>query len=90
MLIWNNNPNPNAVPTAAQAKAAQSMATGLGAEHVFALETPNGNLSHHGNGRQWDGNVYLATPQFLQAFGITQSQINPNAVILSSLPRLPG
>jgi putative ABC transport system permease protein len=90
MLIWNNNPNPNAVPTAAQAKAAQSMATGLGAEHVFALEMLNGNLSHHGSGRQWDGNVYVATPQFLQAFGITQSQINRNAVILSSLPGLSG
>jgi putative ABC transport system permease protein len=90
MLIWNNNPNPNAVPTTAQAKAAQSMAKGLGAEHVFALETPNGNLSHHGSGRQWSGNVYVATPQLLQAFGITQSQIDPNAVILSSLPGLSG
>jgi putative ABC transport system permease protein len=90
MLIWNNNPNPNAVPTTAQAKAAQTMAKGLGAEHVFALEMPNGNLSHHGSGRQWDGNVYLATPQLLQAFGITQSEINTNADILTSLPGLSG
>ena len=88
MLIWTNNPN--AVPTAAQAKAAQSMAKGLGAEHVFALEMPNGNLSHHGSGRQWAGGVYVGTPQLLQAFGITQSEINPNAVILSSLPGLSG
>jgi hypothetical protein len=51
---------------------------------------PNGNLSHQGSGRQWAGGVYVGTPQLLQAFGITQSEINPNAVILSSLPGLPG
>jgi putative ABC transport system permease protein len=90
MLIWNNNPNPNAQATKAQSKAAQSMAKGLGAGHVLALEMPNGNLSHNGSGRQWSGNVYVATPQLLRAFGITQSQINPDADILTSLPGLSG
>src|SRR5260370_3776904 len=90
MLIWNNSPNPNAEPTKAQYKAAQTSSAGLGAKHFFSLEMTSGNLNHNGSGRQWSGNVYVATPQLLQAFGITQSQINPDADILTSLPGLSG
>ncbi len=90
MLIWNNSPNPNAEPTKAQYKAGQTISAGLGAKHFFSLEMTSGNLNHNGSGRQWSGNVYVATPQLLQAFGITQSQINPDADILTSLPGLSG
>jgi putative ABC transport system permease protein len=90
MLIWNNSPNPNAEPTKAQSKAAQTISAGLGARHFFSLEMTSGNLNHNGSGRQWSGNVYVATPQLLQVFGITQSQINPDADILTSLPGLSG
>jgi putative ABC transport system permease protein len=90
MLIWNNSPNPNAEPTKAQYKAAQTISAGLGARHFFSLEMTSGNLNHNGSGRQWSGNVYVATPQLLQAFGIKQSQINPDADILTSLPGLSG
>jgi hypothetical protein len=34
--------------------------------------------------------VYVATPQLLKDFGITPSQIKPNADILTSLPGLSG
>jgi putative ABC transport system permease protein len=87
MLISNNNPS---APTAAQAKAVQTMAAGLGAEHVFGLDMSGANLDYHGSGRGWDGSVYVATPQLLQAFGITPSEINPNADIVTSLPGLSG
>ncbi len=90
MLIWNNSPNPNAEPTKAQYKAGQTISAGLGAKHFFSLEMTSGNLNHNGSGRQWSGNVYVATPQLLQVFGITQSQINPDADILTSLPGLSG
>ncbi len=90
MLIWNNSPNPNAEPTKAQSKAAQTISAALGAKHFYSLEMTSGNMDHHGSGRQWSGNVYVATPQLLQAFGITQSQINPDADILTSLPGLSG
>src|SRR5260370_33710487 len=90
MLIWNNSPNPNAEPTKAQYKAAQTISAGLGAKHFFSLEMTSGNLNHNGSGRQWSGNVYVATPQLLQVFGITQSKITPDADILTSLPGLSG
>jgi putative ABC transport system permease protein len=41
-------------------------------------------------GRQWDGAIYVATPQLLRAFGIKTSEIDPNADILSSRPGLSG
>jgi putative ABC transport system permease protein len=41
-------------------------------------------------GRGWDGQIYVATPQLLRAFGIKASEIDPNADILSSRPGLSG
>ena len=38
----------------------------------------------------WNGPIYVATPQLLRAFGITASEIDPNADILSSRPGLSG
>ena len=38
----------------------------------------------------WNGAIYVATPQLLRAFGITASEIDPNADILSSRPGLSG
>jgi putative ABC transport system permease protein len=90
MLIWNNSPDPNAEPTVNQSKAVESIAAGLGAQHLFSLDMSSADLTYHGSGRGWDGTVYVATPQLLKAFGITQSQINPNADILTSLPGLSG
>ena len=66
---------------------AGSIARGLGAQ-LIALETPNAAVDGTNLGRQWDGAIYVATPQLLRAFGITSSEIDPNADILSSRPGL--
>jgi putative ABC transport system permease protein len=66
---------------------AEAIARGLGAR-LIALQTPNANLNATEGGRNWDGQIYVATPQLLRAFGITASAINPNADILSSRPGL--
>jgi putative ABC transport system permease protein len=77
-----------ATPTQLAASAEQ-VAKGLGGQLV-ALETPNAQLNGTQGGRQWDGQIYVATPQLLRAFGIAQSDINPNADVLSSRPGLSG
>jgi putative ABC transport system permease protein len=68
---------------------AKSIAKGLGAS-LIALETPDAALNGTQGGRSWDGAIYVATPQLLKAFGITQSAIDPNAEILTSRPGLSG
>jgi len=78
------------VDTAAQfAAAAERIASGLGA-HLVALESPNAEISGSQGGRQWSGQIYVATPQLLRAFGITASEINPDADILTARPGLSG
>jgi putative ABC transport system permease protein len=79
-------------PTASSAElaaSAASIAKSLGAQLV-PLETPNAGLNGTNLGRQWDGAIYVATPQLLRAFGITPSEIAPNADVLSSRPGLSG
>jgi putative ABC transport system permease protein len=77
-----------ASPTALAIHAA-SIASGLGAQSI-ALATPDAGLNGTELGRQWDGPIYVATPQLLRAFGITASEIEPSADILSSRPGLSG
>ncbi len=71
------------------AAGAKQIARGLSARLV-ALESPNAGLNGSQSGRQWDGQIYVATPQLLRAFGITASQIDPNADVLTSRPGLSG
>jgi putative ABC transport system permease protein len=78
------------VATPAQlAASAERIAKGLDAQLV-TLETPNAQINGTEGGRQWSGQIYVATPQLLRAFGITASEINPDADILSSRPGLSG
>ncbi|HUC36091.1 MAG TPA: FtsX-like permease family protein [Acidimicrobiales bacterium] len=72
-----------------QSTHAEAIAKGLGAQ-LIALETPNAALTGTHLGRQWNGAIYVATPQLLRAFGIDPSEIDPNADILSSRPGLSG
>ena len=83
--------NPVKVASFAELDAsAEQIARGLSAE-LIALETPTASLAGTQLGRNWSGAIYVATPQLLQAFsGITYSQIDPNADILSSRPALSG
>jgi putative ABC transport system permease protein len=67
---------------------AHQIATGLGTHTVVALEQSSANLQHDAGGRQFGGAVYVATPQLLRAFGISQSQIDPDADFLTMRPGL--
>jgi putative ABC transport system permease protein len=76
--------------TSAQlAAGAEQIANGLSAP-LIALETPIAQLDGTHLGRNWSGQIYVATPQLLRAFGIAASEIDANADILSSRPGLSG
>ena len=85
-----NHPVETATP-AQLAASAKQIARGLGAQFI-TLESPNAEMVSTGThgGRSWSGPIYVATPQLLRAFGITTSEIDPNADILSSRPGLSG
>jgi putative ABC transport system permease protein len=80
--------NPSAAQIAAAPTVAKDIAAGLGTTSLVPLETTNANLNHAANGRSWSGQIYVATPQLLSAFGIKQSEINPDADILTMRPGL--
>jgi len=67
---------------------ARVAAAALGTSDVITLETASANLQHAAAGRNWNGSLYVATPQLLSAFGISQSQVNPTADILTMRPGL--
>ena len=85
-----NQPVETATPPQLAASA-KKIAKGLGAQ-LIALESPSAGMvsSDNQGGRSWNGQIYVATPQLLRAFGITTSEIDPNADILSSRPGLSG
>ena len=68
--------------------AAHSIAAGLGSHDAVQLLVPSANLDHAAPGRQWNGQIYVATPQLLRAFGIKASEIDPAADILTMRPGL--
>ena len=69
---------------------AHTIATSLGSRSAVELETTDANLEHNAGGRNWNGPLYVATPQLLRAFGITSSQFSPTADILTMRPGLSG
>ncbi|HEX3792967.1 MAG TPA: FtsX-like permease family protein [Acidimicrobiales bacterium] len=79
---------PSATPQELAAHA-QAVARGLGAQLVD-LKSPQANLNATQGGRNWNGQIYVATPQLLHAFGIKASDIDPDADVLSSRPGLSG
>jgi putative ABC transport system permease protein len=87
-------PNGPANVTPAQLRSmaakAHAIATDLGSRDVVELESTDANLNHNGGGRNWNGALYVATPQLLHAFGITSSQYSPTADILTMRPGLSG
>jgi putative ABC transport system permease protein len=74
---------------AQQAAGAKQIAKGLDAQ-LIALRSPNAGLNGSQGGRQWSGQIYVATPQLLRAFGIKASEIDPKADVLTSRPGLSG
>jgi putative ABC transport system permease protein len=83
-----NGPPPTASQLAMAAAAAQRIASSLDDRHLITLETPSGSLQYGGSGRSWSGTTYVATPQLLNAFGITPAQTNPDADFLTMRPGL--
>jgi putative ABC transport system permease protein len=94
--LWlspNQADGPSGNPTAREFEAGTSTATRIAAAvGAQVIELQNGNVSvqHAGRGRSWNGPIYVATPALLHAFGITASQIDPGAVLLTSRPGLSG
>ncbi len=72
-----------------QAQTVHGLAQTLGAGEV-ALDSTSANLNHNGPGRQFDGQIYVATPALLKAYGISPSSIDPKSDILSMRPGLAG
>ena len=58
----------------------------LGAKSTLELLQTNATLQHAASGRNWEGEIYVATPQLLRAFGIKPSTIGPNTDILTWRP----
>ena len=62
----------------------------LGSRDVLQLEETDSALHRAAAGRNWNGAVYVATPQLLRAYGITAAQVSPDADILTMRPGLSG
>ena len=73
---------------AAMAAEARGIAASLGSRDIVQLETTDSALQRAAAGRNWDGAVYVATPQLLRAYGITAAQVSPDADILTMRPGL--
>jgi putative ABC transport system permease protein len=87
-----NGPGSNPVTGTPQswARTARGIAAALGSHDVIALDLTSASLQHAAAGRQFGGQVYVATPQLLRAFGIKTSQVDPTADILTMRPGLSG
>jgi putative ABC transport system permease protein len=84
-----SGPSAGPAPSLAdQAKIADNIAKSLGNAGIITLYATNAGLVHAANGRNWSGPIYLATPQLLSMFGISQSQVNPDADFLTMRPGL--
>ena len=83
-----NGPPPTASQLAAAQASAQRIAASLDDRYLITLETPSGGLQYGGSGRSGPGTTYVATPQLLNAFGITPAQVNPDADFLTMRPGL--
>jgi putative ABC transport system permease protein len=75
---------------AAWSARAHAIAAALGSHDVVQLNSTSATLQHAASGRQFNGQVYVATAQLLKAFGIKASAINPSADILTMRPGLSG
>ena len=72
----------------AMAQSAHNLGASLGTQDVVALVATDATLQHAAGGRQFGGQVYVATPSLLKAFGIAPSQVDPQADVLSMRPGL--
>jgi putative ABC transport system permease protein len=81
---------PASAQLAAMPARARGIAALLGSGQVIPLDAPDAILHRNVAGRNWDGQLYLATPRLLRAFGISAGQVSPDADVLSMRPGLAG
>jgi hypothetical protein len=76
----------------AQTATAHAIAAAVGATNVVPLVVSGsvGLQNPSGDGRQWNGPIYVATPTLLRAYGINPSSVPSNVDILSARPGLAG
>jgi putative ABC transport system permease protein len=100
LVVYTQNPHggpgngPTAPPTGGQLQAmsaaAHHLAATLGSHSVLELDQADATLVHAAPGRNWDGQLYVATPALLRTFGINPDQVRPDADVLTMRPGLPG
>lgn len=84
-------PPPHPPPITALDAKVHEIATALGAQSTLELLQTNATLQHATtSGRNWEGAIYLATPQLLRSIAIKPSTIKPNADILTWRPGMAG
>jgi len=84
-------PPPHPPPITTLDAKVHEIATALGAKSTLELLQTNATLQHATtSGRNWEGAIYIATPQLLRSFAIKPSTINPNADILTWRPGIAG
>jgi putative ABC transport system permease protein len=84
---------PTAQTIASQDAGLHAIAAAVGASHVVELDNPASSVglqNPSASGRQWDGQIYVATPALLRAYGITPSTIASDVDVLSARPGLSG
>jgi len=84
----NTGVGPTAAETTAGTKIAHEIAADLGTSNMLTLYTSSFGLTHASVGRSWSGPIYVATPQLLKTFGISPSEVNPDADVLTMRPGL--
>ncbi len=93
--LFNPGTGPQSAPTpptvSAQLATVHAIAAAVGAHNVVELDNPSVGLQNpSGQGRQWNGPIYVATPALLRAYGINPSSIPSDVDILSARPGLAG
>jgi putative ABC transport system permease protein len=68
----------------------RAISRALDARSTLELLQTNATLQHAASGRNWNGAIYVATPQLLRAFGIKPPTISPKADILTWRPDIAG
>ena len=102
LAVWSpngqngNSPDPSQ-PTpqnsASQESGVRAIASAVGSTDIVELDNPASSVglqNPSSSGRQWDGQIYVATPALLRAYGINPSSIPSNVDVLSSRPGLSG
>ncbi len=82
-------PNPSAQQVKSWSLAAPRVGEALGAQQVAALYLV-GNLQNSTGSQSSNQSLTIATPQLLRVLGIRQSEIAPNADVVTSLPGFAG